>query len=136
VRVKVNDPYYSKRELKEITGAEAFDFPEGLSEFDTLLIVSGHAKYVYTNYKRIKSNLENCKLIIDNTGVWKNIDFGPIEYHEVGDKNWLIPGGAGAPAAPGVSRAHVGRALGRGVGKKRPLKTSRRRHARASRAQA
>ena len=90
VNVKVNDPYYTDEELKYITGAETFKFPDELNQFDTILVVSGHMKYRSTNYEVIKRNLENCKLILDNTGVWKNIEFNPIEYHESGDKNWLI----------------------------------------------
>lgn len=89
IEVKVNDPYYSERELREITGAETFAFPEGLAEFDTVLVVSGHSKYRYTNHDLIKKNLKKCRLILDNTGAWKHIHFGSIEYHEAGDKNWL-----------------------------------------------
>ncbi len=92
IQVKVNDPYYSKGEAKEVTGAKTFDFPEGLNEFDTVLIVSGHSKYRYTNHEEIKRSLKNCKLILDNAGVWKNIDFSPTEYHEAGDKDWLAFG--------------------------------------------
>ena len=42
------------------------------------------------NYAKIKNNLKNCRLILDNKGHWKDIDFENIEYHEAGDRNWLI----------------------------------------------
>jgi len=90
ISVKINDPYYTDEELKQITGAEPFKFPEGLNQFDTVLLVSGHMKYRYTNHNNIKNNLKNCKLILDNSGIWKKIDFNPVEYHEAGDKNWLL----------------------------------------------
>ena len=90
IHVKVSDPYYSANEIRDITGAETFAFPEGLNEFDTVLLVSGHSKYRYTNHDQIKQHLKKCRLILDNTGTWKNINFGPIEYHQAGDKDWLV----------------------------------------------
>jgi len=89
INVKVNDPYYTDEELKEITGAETFKFPDGLNEFDAILLACGHMKYRYTHHDKIKNNLKNCKIILDNKGFWKDIDFTPIEYHEAGDKDWL-----------------------------------------------
>jgi hypothetical protein len=37
------------------------------------------------------SKLKDCRLILDNTGIWCGIDFTPagIEYHLAGTKNWL-----------------------------------------------
>ena len=90
IQVKVNDPYYSSNELKKITGAETFSFPDELNQFDTVLIVSGHSKYRYTNHEHIKRKLKKCKLILDNAGIWRNINFGPIKYHEAGSKDWLV----------------------------------------------
>lgn len=89
VKVKVNDPYYSDEELHEITGAKTFIFPEGLDEFDCILITADHLKYKYTPYDKITKNLKRCKLILDNQGAWTKIDFGNIEYHVAGDRNWL-----------------------------------------------
>ena len=89
IDVRVNDPYYTDDELIEITKAETFKFPDELDKFDAVLIVAGHMKYKHTNHDVIKSKLENCKLILDNNGIWKDIDFNPVEYHEAGDKNWL-----------------------------------------------
>jgi len=89
INVKINDPYYTSDEIKEITGSESFDFPEDLGQFDAILLACGHMKYRYTNHDKIKNNLKNCKLILDNKGHWKDINFNDIEYHEAGDKDWL-----------------------------------------------
>lgn len=89
--VKVNDPQYTPDEIKRIIGLESFDFPKGLSEFDTILLIADHREYTYTQIKDIFANLSNCKLILDNTGIWAHLPFKEkgIEYHVAGDKGWL-----------------------------------------------
>ncbi len=89
IGVKVNDPYYSADEIKKITGCESFSFPAGMNEFDVLLLVADHTHYKSIPIKNILSNMKNCKLILDNTGIWKGIDFGKIKYHLAGDSGWL-----------------------------------------------
>lgn len=91
VEVKVNDPYYTPEEIKREAGTDTFRFPLGLSEFDTILIVADHKMYRFTQDKEILDSLKNCKLIMDNTGIWKDIDFSErgIKYHLAGDKGWL-----------------------------------------------
>ena len=90
INVKVNDPYYSEQELNNITGTKTFEFPEGLNEFDAILLNADHMKYRYMPHDDIIKNLKNCKLILDNQSTWKTIDFGDIEYYEAGAKNWLF----------------------------------------------
>ena len=89
--VKVNDPYYSAEEIERICTAESFDFPHGLSEFDTVLIVADHRAYTSVNRSKILSSLANCKRIFDNTGIWRDIDFASrgIDYRLAGRENWL-----------------------------------------------
>jgi len=90
IAVKAHDPYYSAQELQELLGCETFDFPEGLREFDAIIIVASHMQYRYVNETLITKNLQNCKLILDNMGVWKDLKFPDgIEYHEAGDAHWL-----------------------------------------------
>ena len=90
IEVKVQDPYYSAEELRELVGTDTFDFPQGLSEFDTVLIVCDHMQYVYTSPLDVRAALANCRLVLDNTGVWKDIDLGDgIEYHYAGGSRWL-----------------------------------------------
>ncbi len=91
IDVKVHDPYYSEDEIRKICGVGAFEFPAGLDEFEAVLIVADHRDYQAVTQKQILSSLKNCKLILDNTGIWKDIDFGKagIEYHLAGTANWL-----------------------------------------------
>jgi UDP-N-acetyl-D-mannosaminuronate dehydrogenase len=92
VKVKINDPYYTLDEIKRLTGAESFSFPEGLSEFDCVVIVAGHRSYKAVPEVRLKSYLKNCKLVLDNLEeIWRTFDLhsAGIEYHVAGDKNWL-----------------------------------------------
>ena len=90
IDVKIHDPYYTEEEIRKITNCESFGFPEGLQEFDTILIVADHSLYKFIPNKEIVKNLKNCKLILDNTGIWKKIDFPEtIEYHIAGNRRWL-----------------------------------------------
>jgi nucleotide sugar dehydrogenase len=91
VAVKVHDPYYTAEEIKQICGAETFRFPDDLGQFDTILIVADHRNYQAIPKNKILSNLKNCKLILDNAGIWDGFDFARagIEYHLAGTENWL-----------------------------------------------
>jgi nucleotide sugar dehydrogenase len=66
VKVKVNDPYYTSDEIHKITGAESFQFPSGLSEFDRIVIVAGHRAYRAISQAQLKNHLTNCRLVLDN----------------------------------------------------------------------
>lgn len=92
IKVKVHDPYYTAEEIKKILDVETFSYPEGMKEFDAIVIVADHILYRGTPSDDVLNNLKNCKLIIDNMGAWNKIDFSKrkIEYHEAGDKNWII----------------------------------------------
>jgi len=92
IDVKVHDPYYSKDEIEKIAGTGAFDFPSGLKEFDTVLVVAGHRAYSAIPEATLLENLRNCKLILDNVEeTWKKFDFRQlgIEYHAAGEAGWL-----------------------------------------------
>ena len=92
VSVKINDPYYSREEIKKITGADSFEFPDGLSEFECILIVAGHRLYRAISENQLKRRLSKCKLIIANLEeTWSDFDWksSGIEYHIAGDSNWL-----------------------------------------------
>lgn len=93
VAVKVNDPYYDVDEIKKITGTGSFQFPAELVEFDCILIVAGHRRYKAISQEQLKTNLKNCRMVIDNLEeAWKDFDWDSmgIDYVIVGDKNWLI----------------------------------------------
>jgi UDP-N-acetyl-D-mannosaminuronate dehydrogenase len=91
VEVRVHDPYYTAEEITQICGAETFRFPDELVQFDTVLIVADHRGYQAIPYNKVLSNLKNCKLILDNAGIWSGFDFARagIEYHLAGTENWL-----------------------------------------------
>jgi len=89
--VRINDPYYSPAEIQRIGGAGSFRFPEDLGQFDAVLIVADHQHYRFTTHDVILGSLKRCRLVLDNTGIWKDIDFGSrgIEYHVAGDAGWM-----------------------------------------------
>jgi len=91
IEVKVHDPYYLSKEIEEICGAKTFHFPEDLGEFDTLLIVADHRDYQAVLRSQILTNLKNCKLILDNVGIWDDFNFSEVgvEYHVAGTEYWL-----------------------------------------------
>lgn len=92
VSVGVHDPYYSDDELREISGAIPFKFPEGLRQFDFVYVGANHRVYL----ERIHSVLVHMRggqRILDNQGIWEALaddarSLG-ISYHRVGGANWL-----------------------------------------------
>lgn len=92
VKVKINDPYYTEDEIRRLTGAETFPFPDGLSEFECIVIVAGHRFYKAVPETKLFGHLNNCKLVLDNLEeTWRTLDWNSagIEYHIAGDRNWL-----------------------------------------------
>jgi len=92
INIKINDPYYSAEEIRKITGADSFEFPDGLSQFECILVVAGHRLYQAISEDKLKSCLTKCRLIIDNLEeAWRAYDWRStgIEYFVAGDKDWL-----------------------------------------------
>jgi len=91
VAVKVHDPYYLPEEIEQICGAGTFRFPEDLGQFDTILIVADHRDYQAVPRNQILANLKKCQLILDNVGIWDDLNLGEtgIEYHIAGTERWL-----------------------------------------------
>jgi UDP-N-acetyl-D-mannosaminuronate dehydrogenase len=95
VNVKINDPYYTADEIKRLTSAETFAFPEGLSEFQAIVIVAGHRLYKAIPEAKLKSHLKNCKLVLDNVEeTWRTFDWASlgIEYHIAGEAGGWVRG--------------------------------------------
>jgi nucleotide sugar dehydrogenase len=93
VSVKINDPYYTSDEIRRITGAETFQFPEDLQEFDCVVIVAGHRLYRAISQEHLKRHLTKCELVLDNLEeTWKDFEWKAIgiRYLISGDKNWLL----------------------------------------------
>ena len=63
IKVKVHDPYYSAEEVKNIVGVGTFEFPSGLNEFDTILVVADHRQYESIPNSVLLANLKRCRLI-------------------------------------------------------------------------
>jgi UDP-N-acetyl-D-mannosaminuronic acid dehydrogenase len=91
VAVKVHDPYYSPEEIAQICGVDTFRFPQDLGEFDVILIVADHREYQAVPRGQVMANLKRCRLILDNTGIWRELDLAEkgIEYHLAGTAHWL-----------------------------------------------
>jgi UDP-N-acetyl-D-mannosaminuronate dehydrogenase len=92
IMVKVNDPYFTPEEIRQIASTDTFEFPEGLREFEAILIVAGHREYRSTPSNIILENLKNCRIVVDNVEeTWSKIDFSNygVEYHVAGDGGWL-----------------------------------------------
>ena len=91
LEVKVHDPHYDADEIQHITGLETFQYPEGLEQFDTILVVAGHREYRLTDHAQLINLLTGCRLVLDNPGLWNDVDFqsAGIEYHVAGGASWL-----------------------------------------------
>jgi nucleotide sugar dehydrogenase len=92
VEVKVHDPYYSEKEIREITSAKSFEFPAGLKEFDAVVVNAGHRAYAAIPESVLMENLRDCRLILDNVEeTWKKYRFREygIEYYVAGSAGWL-----------------------------------------------
>lgn len=90
IKVSVYDPLYSNKEIKDITGAQSFDFPEELDDFDALLLEADHSSFGKNQVAKKLKKLKRVRLILDNTGMWENFQLGnPLEYHVVGEPGWL-----------------------------------------------
>lgn len=87
-----NAPYYTPEEIKKIANSETFSFPEGLSEFECIVIVAGHRLYRAIPESQLRKFLPHCKLIIDNLEeTWKNFNWNStgIKYHVAGTSKAL-----------------------------------------------
>jgi nucleotide sugar dehydrogenase len=100
VEVKVNDPHYSDEEVMRIAGLETFRFPEGLEQFDAVLVVAGHREYRQADHNHLFNLMYNCRVVLDNCAMWQDVDFASagIEYHVAGDAQWLNSKGLGHQA--------------------------------------
>ncbi|MBT5330022.1 MAG: nucleotide sugar dehydrogenase [Gemmatimonadetes bacterium] len=91
ISVALHDPYFTAAEVEEGWGLEHFEFPGDIERFDGLLVAADHREYTKAMWDELSGKLANCRLIIDNCGIWKDVDFKRhgIRYMEPGTKNWL-----------------------------------------------
>ena len=89
IKVKLFDPFYNSNEIKKKTGLKTFKFPQGLKNFDCIVVSVDHG-YFKKKFKLTKKYIKGCKYILDNMGVWKNLKLPEnIEYKISGERNWI-----------------------------------------------
>ena len=87
LNIKLFDPYFTSKEIKNILGIKTFKFPDDLTKFDCVIVSVDHKRFKIPTLK-LKKYLKNCKYIIDHDGAWKNYDLGS-NYHLSGDTGWI-----------------------------------------------
>ena len=87
LKVKLYDPYFSKKEIYEAAKVKVFNFPKDLPNFDCLIISVDHKQFKIPK-KTLEKYTKNCKLIIDHDGAWKKY-YLKNNYHLSGDDGWL-----------------------------------------------
>ena len=86
--VYVHDPFFEEAEIKEII---PFVKPVNLNQVnltpDAIVIMTDHSCYKsFTQEDLDSKGISQCKIILDNVGVFKNFTFSPSTlYHLVGD---------------------------------------------------
>ncbi len=88
-KVWVHDPYFNQHDLESI-GLLPLSYPGMLFEMDCILLIANHNLYVE---KPPFEYLREGQIILDNHGGWidhrdKFKEMG-IEYHRIGDPDWL-----------------------------------------------
>ena len=87
LKVRLFDPYFTKKEIKDTVNVSTFKFPSELRKFDCLIVAVDHKQFKISK-KVLKKYLKKCKLIIDHDGAWKNYNLGS-HYHLSGDTGWI-----------------------------------------------
>ena len=85
--IKINDPLYTEKEIKKISGKQSFDLKD-LYKFDVIIVASDHTHYKKINKKALVRLTKDCKFILDNCGIWEDIKF-KCPYIVPGRKDWL-----------------------------------------------
>ena len=87
IKVKLYDPYFSKKEIYDAARVKTFSFPKNLPNFDGLILSVDHKQFKIRK-KILEKYLKNCKLIIDHDGAWKKYNL-KNNYHLSGDRGWI-----------------------------------------------
>ena len=89
IKVELFDPFYSSKEIKQKTGLKTFKFPQGLKNFECIVLSVDHSHFK-KEFELTKKYIVGCKYILDNMGVWKKLKLPKqIEYKISGEKNWI-----------------------------------------------
>ena len=87
LKVRLFDPYFSKKEIYEAAKVKTFNFPKDLSNFDCIIVSVDHKQFKIPK-KILEKYLTKCKLIIDHDGAWKKYNL-KNNYHLSGDHGWI-----------------------------------------------
>ncbi len=93
IKVSIHDPLYSREELEQLSNASPVDYPNSTQNIDCIIVACDHDQYKAIPKEKLYETLEGCKRILDCIGIWAELKdkfktMG-IEYHLVGDENWL-----------------------------------------------
>ena len=87
LKVRLFDPYFSKKEIYDAAKVKTFNFPKDLSNFDCIIVSVDHKQFKIPK-KILEKYLSKCKLIIDHDGAWKKYNL-KNNYHLSGDHGWI-----------------------------------------------
>ena len=88
MKVVVHDPFLSKKKIKKLTGCGSLDFPQHLEDMDCIILLTSHTCYSMFAKADLMKYLKKCRLILDNTGLWKRYDFEKsdgLEFRIIGE---------------------------------------------------
>ena len=83
--MKINDPYYSYREIKKITGCNELKLDLINDELECIIVMVAHEEYKLFDIEQIVNN-QKIKIVIDQPGIWNKYEWKntSIKYHQVG----------------------------------------------------
>jgi nucleotide sugar dehydrogenase len=85
-KIVIHDPFYTGKEIKNLTGCDALEDIEELHEYDAVILVTPHP-YYYTKKDAILKILEKSPvLFIDNLGAFRDFVTENVDYWEVGSR--------------------------------------------------
>ena len=87
LKLKLFDPYFTSKEVKDILGIKTFKFPDELKQFDCIIVAVDHKQFKISKLV-LEKHLKNCKFIVDHDGAWKNYNL-INNYHLSGEKGWI-----------------------------------------------
>ncbi len=94
IDVMLCDPLYTESEINEICSVENLAFPEGLSQCDGFVFMRDHSFFIKDGLESLCRQLKHCKLLVDNTGTFKNKEvfssfLDGVDVRVVGLSGWL-----------------------------------------------
>ena len=87
LKVRLFDPYFSKKEIYKAVKVKTFNFPNDLAKFDCLIVTVDHKQFKIQK-KILEKHLKKCKLIIDHDGAWRKYNL-KNNYHLTGSRGWI-----------------------------------------------